>query len=102
MSSQAAHIAAIIRHLRMIYNVEVIDDSGQEIPINIHQLHELLANYFVDRARVNSLIQINERKSADLFEIADLRDKLKKSENKIAQLEKNLSDGTLPNDSIKE
>ena len=67
----------------MIYNVVVIDESGQEIPITVPQLHNLLANYFVDRARVNSLIQINEKKSADLFEIADLRDKLKKSENKI-------------------
>jgi hypothetical protein len=81
-------IIAVIRRLRRTYNVLVRDEKGEEIPITIHQLHELFSYYFSDRARVKYLQVLSEERSHDLIEIANLREDLRKAQARIEQLER--------------
>jgi hypothetical protein len=45
-----------------MYNFEVYDDAGEEMPITIHLLHELISYYYGDTARVGFLLSIVENK----------------------------------------
>lgn len=85
---KGGQIISVIRNLRQIYNVEVYDEKNQEIPVSIHKLHELFAWYFTDCARVGFLLEISQRRSKDLQEIANLRDMLKKSELEIEKFKR--------------
>ncbi len=41
-----------------MYNAEVYDEEGEEMPFTIHLLHELTSYYYNDVARVSFLLKI--------------------------------------------
>jgi hypothetical protein len=46
-----------------MYNAVVYDAKGEEMPITIHLLHELMSSYYADTARVTFLKGIIENNS---------------------------------------